>query len=87
MFDSVFFECPECGEEFEEQTKAGPCLMYRFYPDSVRTDVALAFKNKRVGCPGCKSIFKAEVNAPRKVSIDLILIDESDDEMYEDEED
>ena len=27
MFDSVYIDCPECGEEVEFQSKAGDCVL------------------------------------------------------------
>lgn len=40
MFDSVMFDCPNCGREIEAQSKSGECTLARYSPDDVPLDVA-----------------------------------------------
>jgi hypothetical protein len=39
MFDRVWITCPECGKEFEQQTKAGPCLLIDYHLSGYEDDI------------------------------------------------
>lgn len=40
MFDSIYFTCPSCGEEIEDQSKGGDCVLAKYRADAVPIDVA-----------------------------------------------
>jgi predicted RNA-binding Zn-ribbon protein involved in translation (DUF1610 family) len=53
MFDTVYVECPGCGEEVEMQTKTGPCLLGQYSLDSAPPEVLLGVANEPECCPEC----------------------------------
>lgn len=50
MFDSIYFECPECGSEIEEQSKAGDCYLHRYTGDDVPLAIAADIQDNIVWC-------------------------------------
>jgi hypothetical protein len=52
LFDSIYLKCPGCGVELEVQTKAGECMMARYYESSVPIHLALHIKDEEVECGG-----------------------------------
>lgn len=67
MFDSVKFDCPECGAEkaVEAQSKAGECVLDVFDPYQVPAEIAKDCIGDRVQCDECCKIF--EVGGPIKI--------------------
>jgi len=41
MFDSIYFNCPDCGKNIEAQSKSGECSLDSYAHDSVPVDVAM----------------------------------------------
>lgn len=39
MFDRVWVKCPECGKDFEQQTKAGVCELKDYYLSGYEDDI------------------------------------------------
>lgn len=39
-FDSIWFDCPNCGRKVWAQSKTGPCALGEYHIDSVPIDVA-----------------------------------------------
>lgn len=69
MFDTVFFKCPTCNAELEEQTKSGECLLRRYHQSSVPV-VAVSGLDNKIYCDNCQSQFK--VNFPERISLTLV---------------
>lgn len=51
LFDSVYARCPECGDEVEFQSKAGPCSLATYRMDSVPTAIAVDIDGDDEQCP------------------------------------
>lgn len=62
MFDSVYFKCPNCGEEIEEQSKAGECILHNYDPDSVPYEIAINLNNEKSKCYECGKEFVIKVD-------------------------
>ena len=39
MFDSVWLDCPSCGEKYEAQSKGGDCLLRQYTLENVPENV------------------------------------------------
>ena len=59
LFDSVMVPCPNCGEEYEAQSKGGKCMLKTYSIDEVPVDV-LQDVNRHAPfvCPKCKTKFR-----------------------------
>ena len=54
MFDSIKFNCPNCGEELEAQSKSGACILGVYPPTEVPLDVAYdANRHAPIECDKC----------------------------------
>jgi predicted RNA-binding Zn-ribbon protein involved in translation (DUF1610 family) len=71
MFDSVLFECPECGNTIEEQSKAGNCHLDRFDQSGVPINIAVSIEGDMVYCAECSNSFI--IKAPIPTTVSLIL--------------
>jgi hypothetical protein len=73
MFDTLLLRCPECGEEFEEQTKLGECMLARYPENAVPTSLALILDGWRVTCDKCgtASTLRTDVFAPKTIPMKL----------------
>ena len=40
-YETIFFECPNCGRELSGQSKSGPCILDSYHYKKVPIDVAL----------------------------------------------
>jgi transcription elongation factor Elf1 len=60
MFDEVRFTCPECGNDIEVHSKAGECLLIKYYPDEVPYIIAKDIDKKRAKCGSCETVFTVE---------------------------
>jgi hypothetical protein len=56
MFDSVYVQCPHCGEEVELQTKSGQCILGRYYLYNAPADVLLGIEGRNY-CEKCDKPF------------------------------
>ena len=59
MFDSVWVNCPRCGEPIDFQSKSGDCSLTDYYlgddiPELIMADVA----SQQEICPNCDSLVK-----------------------------
>lgn len=66
MFDEVTIKCPECGNNVEEQSKAGPCLLRHYHipgnaPLAVIADMQDDGKAGRLFCSKCNSRLEIDV--------------------------
>lgn len=72
MFDSFLFKCIFCGEQIEDQTKSGPCMLevYRFEDDDLPPWVMEAFDGSEIDCYKCgrrnRIVFDLEIIVKRK---------------------
>ncbi len=71
MFDTLHFNCPDCGKQFEEQTKAGECLLRNFHQNSVPTLVAAQVVGDLICCPHCSVRFVIGTSLPERVQLTL----------------
>ena len=54
MFDTLHFNCPDCGRHIEEQTKAGECMLLDIPADAVPLEVAGSVEGDVVYCEKCR---------------------------------
>ena len=69
MFDSVYLDCPECGDYVEFQSKAGDCELHRYYKgDGVPMDVAadILGQSRRCKNPECGGLAMAVPDVPKQ---------------------
>ncbi len=57
MFDTVWFDCPLCGEQASVQSKAGECRLHDYNFQNVPPDIAAAIKDEIVYCAECGGEF------------------------------
>jgi hypothetical protein len=57
MFDSIIFKCPNCGQDIEDQSKAGECLLYQYDQSAVPLKIAGDILNDEMYCENCKETF------------------------------
>lgn len=73
MFDSVYFECPHCGRETEEQSKAGDCLLEEYREDSIPPNIAVSLNERESWCDHCGKQFKIVTNElPQRVKMKAV---------------
>jgi len=60
-FDTVLIDCPNCGEEYEAQSKGGECTLSYYTLENCPMDV-LEDVNRHAPftCDNCKTKFKVE---------------------------
>jgi phage FluMu protein Com len=58
MFDSVYAKCPKCKADVEFQSKAGECVLERFWVDSVPPAIAVDLDGETVACQFCGSLVR-----------------------------
>ena len=81
MYDSVFFNCPTCGDKIEFQSKSGVCDLKRYKHTSVPAEVAEDMNSRTNTYPcdcGAKLLLRASV--PR---INMQIIDMSEDSEWD----
>lgn len=68
-FNTVLIDCPHCGEEIEEQSKSGSCLMESYKLDSAKAPDLMAVSNVPIECYHCggKLIVKSDVTVVTSV--------------------
>lgn len=64
-FDTIHFECPQCGEKIKVQSKSGNCTLKDYHHTSVPVDVAEDLRNTELKCPKCKETFYLGIPTPR----------------------
>ena len=72
MFDSVWFKCPSCGEQFEEQSKSGRYCLDSYDSDSVPPAIAASLDGSIAKCHNCEDEYEIKVNIPQYVECFLI---------------
>lgn len=75
MFDSVYFKCPNCGKDIEEQSKAGECLLISYHQTEVPLEIANSILGDDLHCYGCDKSFKivTDDDIPPPVTIKMKL--------------
>lgn len=71
MFDSLYVNCPECGNELEFQSKSGECFCSSYKKGSLTPQVAIGMDGDVVRCQFCNYRIKLICNIPIKVKIKL----------------
>lgn len=78
VYDSVFFKCPKCGEDIEEQSKAGACLCRNIEPEEVPFEIAVDLVNTECKCYSCGSSFQIisldKIELPKTFRLKLVLL-------------
>lgn len=74
MFDTIKFHCPNCGNEIEEQTKAGGCMLETFSSNKVPTEIAVQMAGDRIRCDMCHREYYMRIELPKTTEIELIEI-------------
>lgn len=76
MFDSVWFKCPNCGEEIEEQTKIGDCILANYNEDKVPVEIAHYLLHSELKCYHCDEFFKIVPNEDIRRYVKIKLVKE-----------
>lgn len=64
MFDSVYFDCPNCETSIEHQSKAGRCFLDVYNNNNVPCEIAVDIENEDVFCDNCQETFKIKADSP-----------------------
>lgn len=83
MFDTVFFDCKNCGAQFSKQSKAGACELKKYHQSNVPADIAKDLSTdytfekdyNTVKCPNCAEVYS--VVAPRMPRVPIKLVKHS----------
>lgn len=70
-YDTIYFNCPECGEGIEAQSKSGDCLLDTYHHTEVPIDVAQdCNRHAPFECSNCKKHWKFK-DSPTVQNVDL----------------
>jgi predicted RNA-binding Zn-ribbon protein involved in translation (DUF1610 family) len=59
MYDSIYFNCPNCNHEIEEQSKSGDCTLHAYNLYDVPSDISKDLIGRESEtCPECGSKYK-----------------------------
>ena len=54
VYDTIYFDCPNCGEEVSSQSKSGPCLLREYKHTEVPLSVSYdANRHAPIECHSC----------------------------------
>lgn len=53
LFDSVYVDCPRCGNSIEFQSKAGECVMASYRPSAMPAVIAADLSGQSEWCADC----------------------------------
>lgn len=73
MYDSLYVDCPQCGNELEFQSKSGPCALLSCKKNSLGPDIAIGMNWDIVRCEFCNKRIQLVCKIPQKVKFDLII--------------
>lgn len=89
MFDRIWFTCPNCGNQIEEQSKAGKCALTDFDASAVPPEIAVSIEDDVIYCTdrdeaygleagsGCGKSFKVKATTPiMTVVMELVPYDQ-----------
>jgi hypothetical protein len=82
MYDTIFMECPKCGEMNEEQTKWGPCRLHEYTIDDASPDAIEKFVQDPVKCRSCGK--KYIVKMLQRPIYKVVSYNEDDEDEYYD---
>ena len=72
VYDTILVPCPKCGEEYEAQSKSGPCTCSYYSIDHVPADVAEDInRHAPFTCDKCGNVFSVTSRSSRREYIDL----------------
>lgn len=72
MFDSIYFDCPECGREIEAQSKGGSCVLATYSLDSIPADVAEDANRHAPFLCECGKFWRLEYDVPDTVKMKVV---------------
>lgn len=64
MFDTVIFNCPNCGGEVDTQSKAGERLLRKYLSNVVPLEIACDISGSQVKCYHCNSQYIIRFETP-----------------------
>lgn len=74
MFDSLYTDCPNCGEELEFQSKSGECFLTSYNKEfPLSAQVAVGMDGDIVRCQFCNKRIMLECNLPLSIKFKLII--------------
>jgi ssDNA-binding Zn-finger/Zn-ribbon topoisomerase 1 len=86
MFDTVDFECPNCHQQLQVQSKAGPCNLGTYYEKAVPLSIASDLNGDKEECPGCHTKLVLKLKSSNTVPMHLVpakyVQDDDEDEEY-----
>jgi ribosomal protein L34E len=73
LFNSIYFECPQCGATIEGQSKGGNPFLETFKKEDVPIDVAaeLSIPEK---CHQCGRRLGLHSNMPKSISFQIVAL-------------
>lgn len=74
MFDTVRFECPNCGTVIEEQSKAGDLNCDEFPATAVPAAIAASLDGEVVSCSQCFKHWRITSMSSRLVAMTLVRV-------------
>lgn len=78
MFDEVLMDCPHCGHENSEQTKAGKCTLATYTLSSAPSVIKAAMdEDSPFHCQKCGGVYSVIVQAV--ASVVRSIVEEDDD--------
>ena len=73
MFDSIWFECPQCTEMIEVQSKMGDCVLKDISSDAVPLGIADDILGEQAYCHKCGSVWKVALYSTQPTTIPMKL--------------
>lgn len=73
LYDSVFVECPHCGDDLEYRSRAGKCELKHYFLNNVPADIAMALDGQREYCEGCRNevTIRIPAGAPKHIKMEI----------------
>lgn len=73
MYDSLYVDCPKCGNQLEFQSKSGICALLSYKKNNLSPEVAVGINGDIIRCQFCNKRIKLKCDIPKKVKIKLIV--------------
>lgn len=73
MYDTVYWDCPDCGNTLEAQSKGGPCNLDIHHGHAVPLDVAsdITRHGSNLECDNCGATFEMILPETQTISIPI----------------
>jgi hypothetical protein len=68
MYDTVWVNCPKCGEPYDMQTKIGECRLHEYSIHTAPLELLLHLSKESIVCPKCNTLYNLVVRTDAWVS-------------------